>query len=248
MDLKGKSAIVTGGSRGIGRAICLKLAKLGADVAINYYPGLKEEAEELKKEIEKIGSRGYPIEADISKMDEAKKLIEQAVATMGKVDILVNNAGITRDSLILRMSEDDWESVLAVNLKGVFNCSQAVAKYMVKERKGVIINISSVVGLRGNIGQANYAASKAGVIGFTKSLAKELGSRGIRVNAVAPGFIETGMTQGFPQEYREKILKQIPLGRFGLPKDVASLVAFLASDEASYITGEVISVNGGIIL
>lgn len=243
-DLKGKVAVVTGGARGIGYSICLKLAELGADIVVN---DLSEEGvSSLLEEVKKKGQRALFVKADISSSDEARKLIEETISSMGRVDILVNNAGITRDNLIVRMKEEEWDQVLKVNLKGTFNCTQAVAKYMMKQRSGTIVNISSVVGIVGNAGQANYSASKAGVIGLTKSSARELASRGIRVNAVAPGFIETEMTKRLPQEYQEKLKGLIPMGVFGQPEDVASVVAFLASDDARYITGEVVKIDGGL--
>lgn len=243
-NLKGKVAVVTGGARGIGCSICLRLAELGADIVVN---DLSEEGISLLLEgIKKKGQRALFVKADISLSAEAKKLIDETVNSMGQIDILVNNAGITRDNLIVRMKEEDWDQVIKVNLKGAFNCTQAAAKYMMKQRSGSIVNISSVVGIVGNVGQANYSASKAGVIGLTKSSARELASRGIRVNAVAPGFIETEMTKRLPQEYQEKLKSMIPMGAFGGPEDVAKVVAFLASDEASYITGEVIKIDGGL--
>lgn len=244
-SLKGKVAIVTGGARGIGRAICLKLAQMGADIVVNDISD-SESARDLLAEIRKVGCRAVFLEADISKSDQAKDLVEKAVRGMGRVDILVNNAGVTRDNLILRMTEEEWDTVLAVNLKGCFNCTQAVSRHMIKQRSGAIVNISSVVGIVGNAGQVNYSASKAGVIGLTKSVAKELASRGVRVNAVAPGFIDTEMTRKLPPDYQEKLKSMIPLGFFGQTEDVAKVVAFLASDEASYITGEVIKVDGGL--
>lgn len=244
-SLKGKVAIVTGGSRGIGRAICLKLAETGADVVVNDISD-DQSVQDLLTEIGKAGSRGIFFKADVSRSDQAKDLVEEALRQMGRVDILVNNAGITRDNLILRMKEEEWDAVLAVNLKGCFNCTQAVSRHMIKQRSGAIINISSVVGIVGNAGQANYSASKAGVIGLTKSVAQELAPRGVRVNAVAPGFIDTEMTRQLPEDYREKLRERIPLGFFGQPEDVAKVVAFLASDEASYITGEVIKIDGGL--
>jgi 3-oxoacyl-[acyl-carrier protein] reductase len=244
-SLEGKVAIVTGGARGIGRAICLKLAEMGADIVVNDVSD-NASVRDLLTEIGKAGCQGIFVKADVSRSDQAKDLVEKVVGEMGRVDILVNNAGITRDNLILRMSEEEWDTVLAVNLKGCFNCTQAVSRQMIKQRSGVIINISSVVGIVGNAGQANYSASKAGVIGLTKAVAQELASRGVRVNAVAPGFIDTEMTRQLPEDYREELKKRIPLGFFGQPEDVAKVVAFLAGDEASYITGEVIKIDGGL--
>lgn len=245
-DLEGKVAVVTGSARGIGRAICLKLARLGADVVVNDVSN-EEMALELVKEIEKMGRKAIFVKANIADSAEARKLMDETVEKFGKIDILVNNAGITRDNLILRMKEEEWDAVLNVNLKGTFNCVQAATKYMIKQRQGAIVNIASIVGITGNAGQANYSASKAGVIGLTKTIARELASRGIRANAVAPGFIETDMTRRLSEEVRERLIKQIPLTRLGSPEDVANLVAFLASEESSYITGEVIRVDGGMV-
>lgn len=242
--LEGKAAVVTGGSRGIGRAIALRLAAEGVKVAI--CGRNLESAEQVVAEIEAAGAEGVAVAADISRESDADGLIQTSIKRFGRLDILVNNAGITRDNLIVRMKEEEWDQVLKVNLKGTFNCTQAVAKYMMKQRSGSIVNISSVVGIVGNAGQANYSASKAGVIGLTKSSARELASRGIRVNAVAPGFIETEMTKRLPQEYQEKLKGLIPMGVFGQPEDVASVVAFLASDDARYITGEVVKIDGGL--
>jgi 3-oxoacyl-[acyl-carrier protein] reductase len=244
--LENKVALVTGGTRGIGAAICFKLAESGADIVFN---GTREEiAGKTINEVKKLGREVLFVKADVTKREDVVKLVDSAIKKFGKIDILVNNAGITRDALLLRMSEEEWDRVIAVNLKGVFNCSQVVVKYMVKARSGVIINVSSVVGLVGNAGQSNYAASKAGLIGFTKSLAKELASRGIRVNAVAPGFINTEMTAKLSEKIREVIRKKIPLGFFGDPIDVAAAVKFLASDEARYITGQVLVIDGGLFM
>ncbi len=246
-SLVGKIAIVTGGSRGIGAAVARKLAAAGADVAINYVSGA-DAAAAVQAEIEAMGRRCLVIAGDVSVAAEAKSLVDQAIAAFGRVDILVNNAGVTRDNLIMRMSEEDWDKVIAVNLKGTFNCLQAVSRPMLKQRSGTIVNMASVVGIGGNPGQANYAASKAGVIGLTKTAAKELASRGVRVNAVAPGFIETDMTKDLNNEYAEKLRQAIPLGVFGQADNIADAVVFLASEAASYITGEVIKVDGGLFI
>lgn len=247
MILKGKCAIVTGAGKGIGKAIAMKLSELGAHIVINYRSSEKE-AEEIVKAIEAAGGAALAVKADVSKFDEAEKLIRTAKEKFGAVDILVNNAGITKDTLILRMKEEDFDSVLSVNLKGCFNCVKHVSPIMLKQKSGRIINISSVIGLVGNAGQANYAASKAGIIGLTKSVAKELGSRGITVNAVAPGFIETDMTEVLSDKIKENMIDSIPLKRLGKTSDVAEVVAFLASESASYITGQVINVDGGMVV
>lgn len=245
--LKGKCAVVTGATKGIGEAITKKLASLGANVVINYRSNL-EEAEKLQEEIKDYGVKSIIVHGDISKDEDADKLINTAKETFGQVDILVNNAGITKDGLILRMKEEEFDKVIEINLKGTFNCSKYASKVMVKQRSGKIINISSVVGVSGNAGQVNYAASKAGIIGITKSLAKELGGRGINVNAVAPGFIKTSMTKSLNENVKENLINNIPLKRLGDPSNVADLVAFLASDESSYITGQVINVDGGMVI
>lgn len=241
------TAVVTGASRGIGRAIALELARLGAPVAVNY-AGRREAAEEVVDLITARGGRAVAIQADVAEPAEAQRLVGEAEALLGPVGILVNNAGITRDNLLLRMKEEDWEDVLKTNLSGVFHCTQAALRGMLKRRSGRIISIASIVGLTGNAGQANYAAAKAGIIGFTKSVAKEVASRGITVNAVAPGFIATEMTGKLPVEVQEAYRSRIPLGRFGEPEDVARAVAFLASEEAAYITGQVLAVDGGLAL
>lgn len=245
--LKDKVAIVTGGTRGIGRAIALKLADKGANIVINYRNSDKE-AEELKAILEEKGVKVLTVKCDISNFEDSKNLMNKCKEVFGKIDILVNNAGITKDTLIMRMKEQDFDSVIDVNLKGTFNCAKHASAIMLKQRFGKIINMTSVVGIAGNAGQVNYAASKAGVIGLTKSLAKELGSRGITVNAVAPGFINTDMTASLSEKVKEEASKNIPLKRLGDPEDVANLVGFLASDAANYITGQVINVDGGMVM
>ncbi len=245
MSFKDKIALVTGGTRGIGREIAIELANRGADIAITYSSN-EAKALEVIEEIEKIGVRAIAVKANVANNKEVQDMISTVERELGIIDILVNNAGITKDNLLIRMSEEDWESVLDVNLKGVFLCTKAVARSMMKKRYGKIINISSVVGIAGNAGQGNYSASKAGVIGFTKSMARELASRGIRVNAVAPGFIQTDMTDILKEDIKREMIKNIPLGVFGSPKDIANLVGFLASEESDYITGEVIKIDGGM--
>lgn len=245
--LKGKVAAVTGASRGIGRAVALELAAQGATVVINYN-GSKEKAEEVKAEIEKNGGSASLAKCNVADFAEAENFIKDVIATYGKIDILVNNAGITKDGLLMRMSEEDFEQVLDVNLKGTFHCIRFAARQMMKQRSGRIINMASVVGVAGNAGQANYAASKAGVIGLTKAVAKELASRGITVNAIAPGFIETEMTGALPEQVKSAAAAQIPLGAFGKPEDVAKAVAFLASEGAGYITGQVLHIDGGMVM
>ena len=247
MLLDGKTALVTGASRGIGRAIALCLAAEGARVAINYAGNVKA-AEEVKTSIEAAGGTAILCQADIADSAAVEAMIADVVKEFGTIDILVNNAGITRDTLLMRMKDEDFAKVLDTNLKGVFYCTKAVSKLMMKKRAGRIINMASVVGLVGNAGQTNYAAAKAGVIGFSKSAAKELASRGITVNVVAPGFIGTDMTAGLPESVKEKMLTDIPLGRMGEPEDVANAVLFLASDQASYITGQVVNVDGGMVM
>ncbi|GFZ83644.1 3-oxoacyl-[acyl-carrier-protein] reductase FabG [Paenibacillus marchantiophytorum] len=245
--LTGKVALVTGASRGIGRAIALHLAEHGADVAVNY-AGSETAAGEVVAAIEAMGRKAVKLRADVSSFQEADNLVKQTLEIFGKIDILVNNAGITRDNLIMRMKEEEFDQVIATNLKGVFNCVKAVTRPMMKQRFGRIINISSVVGVLGNPGQANYVAAKAGVIGLTKATARELSSRGITVNAVAPGFIETDMTDKLSAEMREHMLKQIPLERLGQPEEIAKVVRFLASDDASYMTGQTLHVDGGMYM
>ena len=247
MLLDGKIALVTGGSRGIGRAVAIELAKEGAAVAINY-AGNKAAAEEVQSIITQIGGKAMIIQADVSDEKSAMQMVEEVIAQLGGIDILVNNAGITRDGLFIRMKEEDWNAVINTNLTGIFNCTKVAAKYMMKKRSGRIINMSSVSGIMGNAGQTNYAAAKAGVIGFTKSLAREMASRGITVNAVAPGFIATDMTAAMPEKAQEHVLTSIPLGKMGKPEDIANAVLFLASDKASYITGQVIHVDGGMVM
>lgn len=245
--LKGKTAIITGAGRGIGRAIALQFAEHGAKVVINYRSSITQ-VEELLQTILNSGGKAIAIKADISKEEEAKNLIEEAVSKYKTIDILVNNAGINKDNLLMRMSEEEFDAVMNINLKGTFFCMKHAAKVMLKQRFGKIINISSVVGIAGNIGQANYAASKAGVIGMTKSAARELAKRGITVNAVAPGFIKTDMTQALPEKVKEASIAAIPLGRYGEASEVAGVVSFLAFDAASYITGQVLQVDGGMLM
>ena len=245
--LTGKVAVVTGAGKGIGRAIALKLAQHGASIVINYRSSAKE-AEEVIQEIRNNGGKAEMVQGDVSSYEDAEKVIKFAVESFGTLDILVNNAGITKDTLLLRMKEEDFSRVLDVNLKGVFNCTKHASGIMLKQKSGRIINISSVVGLIGNAGQANYAAAKAGIIGFTKSVAKELGTRGITANAIAPGFINTDMTEVLSDKVKEKLIENIPLKKLGSPEDVANLAAFLASDNASYITGQVINVDGGMVM
>ena len=245
--LKGKCAVITGASRGIGKAVALKLASLGANIVLNYRSNEKE-ALEVENQIKEMGVETLCVKGDISKLEEVEKLVTAAKEKFGTIDIMVNNAGITKDTLILRMKEEDFDSVIDVNLKGVFNCLKTITPIMVKQKQGKIINLSSVVGISGNAGQVNYSASKAGVIGMTKSLAKEVGSRGITVNAVAPGYIETDMTQELGEKYKEEMKKIIPLKKLGKAEDVANVVAFLASESADYVTGQVIQVDGGMLM
>jgi 3-oxoacyl-[acyl-carrier protein] reductase len=247
MELEGKIAIVTGSNQGIGKVIALALAKAGADiVAVDLFKN--EQTEELVKEIEELGRKCLPTQADVSKEEDVNAVVKEALNQFGQIDILVNNAGITKDNLIMRMKAEDWTKVIDINLSSMFYCTKAVARPMFKQRSGKIVMISSIIGAMGNAGQANYAASKAGAIGFMKSTAKEFAARGIQVNAVAPGFIETAMTQALPEEVRNAYLDQIPLKEFGRPEDVADAVKFLASDRARYITGQVLHVNGGLYM
>ncbi|MGS2776815.1 3-oxoacyl-[acyl-carrier-protein] reductase [Robertmurraya sp. GLU-23] len=247
MKLLGKVALVTGASRGIGRDIAIELAKAGANVAVNY-AGSEARANEVVQEIQSLGREAFAVQCDVANADSVAEMVKQTIERWGSLDILVNNAGITRDNLIMRMKEDEWDDVINTNLKGVFLCTKAVTRQMMKQKSGRIINISSVVGESGNAGQANYVAAKAGVIGLTKTTAKELAPRGITVNAVAPGFITTDMTDKLTDEIKEGMLKMIPLAKFGEPKDIANAVAFLASDDSRYITGQTIHVNGGMVM
>ena len=242
-----KVVLVTGGSRGIGKEVALKFAKEGYNVVTNYVSD-KTDKEGLKKEFENNNVKALVLKADVSKTEDVENLVKQAIDTFGKIDVLVNNAGITRDNLLMRMPEEDFDKVIETNLKGTFLVTKAVTKYMMKKRQGSIINLSSVVGVAGNAGQSNYSASKAGIIGFTKSVAKELASRNIRANAVAPGFIETDMTDVLKEDVKEHIYNQIPLKRMGTAKEVAELIYFLGSDNSSYITGQVINIDGGMVM
>jgi 3-oxoacyl-[acyl-carrier protein] reductase len=248
MGLSGKVALITGSARGIGKAIALELANHGAEIVINdILP--KNEIDKTLEEIRKSGDRAIGIRADITIFEEVESMVKEIINKFGKIDILVNNAGIIRDSLLIRMKEEDWDAVININLKGTFNCSKTVARYMMKQKSGgKMVNISSVIGLVGNIGQANYAASKAGIIGLTKSIAKELALRNINVNAIAPGFIETDMTKRLSEKVRKDLQQQIPLKRLGTVKDIAKVVYFLVSDNANYITGQVINVDGGMVM
>ncbi len=246
-SLAGKSALVTGASRGIGRAIALKLSSLGAKIAINFAGNLVK-AQEVKDAIESSGGEAILVQGNVADFETVQSIVKTVTEKFGTLDILVNNAGITRDNLLIKMSESDFDEVIATNLKGVFNCTKAVARLMMKQRGGRIVNLSSVVGINGNAGQANYAAAKAGIIGFTKSSARELASRNITVNAVAPGFIATDMTDVLSDNVKAELLKGIPAGRIGTADDVANMVAFLVSDEAAYITGQVICVDGGMAM
>ena len=245
MELKERIALVTGAGQGIGRAIALKLACEGATVVIN---DISPSAEKVADEIKAGGGLSTAILADVSSADDVSRMVEHIISQYNRIDILVNNAGIARDSLVMRMSEEDWDKVLAINLKSVFLCTRAVVKSMLKQRWGRIISIASVIGLIGNPGQANYASAKAGIIGFTKAIAKEVASRGITANAIAPGFIDTEMTKGLSDSQRQEYIKNIPLGRLGTPEDIAEAIAFLASQEAGYISGQVLTVDGGMTM
>ncbi|MGQ9631699.1 MAG: 3-oxoacyl-[acyl-carrier-protein] reductase [bacterium] len=246
MDLKGKVAVVTGAARGIGREIALTLAKQGCDVAVCDID--LDGASRTSDDISALGVKSVALKANVSDPRDVEAMIERVMDAFSHIDILVNNAGITRDALMIRMKDEAWDAVIDVNLKGTFNCTRAVSKIMMRQRSGKIVNIASVIGLIGNVGQANYAASKAGVIALTKTAARELAPRGINVNAVAPGFIDTEMTRALPQAERDKILSRVPLGRLGQPEDVARAVAFLVSEDADYITGQVLTVDGGMVM
>ena len=246
LTLEGKVALVTGGARGIGKEIALSLAREGANIAlcdVNL-----EETEKTAKEIRDLGRASLALKADVTSLKDVQDMMDKILDKFTKVDILINNAGITKDGLVLRMTEEDWDRVIAVNLKGCFICTKAASKIMLKQRFGKIVNLASIIGIMGNIGQANYAASKAGIIGLTKSVAKELAPRGVSVNAIAPGFIKTEMTAKLSEDVQKKILSFIPLGRFGEPKDVANLALFLSSENSSYITGQVIQIDGGMLM
>jgi len=249
VELEGKVSLVTGASRGIGKAIALKLAGLGCKVAVNYVAieaGNKADSDSVVQVIKHQGGEAMAIEADIRNSEEVRSMVEQIIGVWGKIDILVNNAGITRDNLLLRMSEEAWDDVIATNLRGAYLCTKFTLRSMIRQKSGRIISIASIDGVMVNVGQTKYAASKAGVIAFTKSVAREVGSRNITANAVAPGFIKTKMTEGLPDEIKKNILSMVSLRRFGEPEDVAELVAFLASDKAGYITGQVICIDGGV--
>jgi 3-oxoacyl-[acyl-carrier protein] reductase len=246
VKLAGKVALVTGAAQGIGKAVALLLARNGADIVISDIN--LEKAEETAKEVQALGRKSLAAKVDVATLGDVEKMVEAILAQFGKVDILVNNAGIARDKLILRMTEEDWDAVLNINLKGTFNCTKAVVRHMSKQRSGKIVNIASVVGEMGNAGQGNYAASKAGVIGFTKTIAREFAQRGINVNAIAPGYIETPMTDALPDKAKEELKRLIPMDRLGKPEDVAEAVLFLVSEASGYITGQVLNVNGGIYM
>jgi 3-oxoacyl-[acyl-carrier protein] reductase len=247
MDFEGKVAVVTGSSRGIGRAIALRLAEGGAKVVVNYR-GAEEAAREVVEQIEAHGGQALAVQADVSQVADAEALIGAAKSEFGRIDILVNNAGTTRDTLLMRMTEDDWDIVVDTNLKGTFNCIKAVSRQMMRQRYGRIVNITSVAGISGNAGQANYASAKAGIIGLTKTVAKELGSRGITCNAVAPGFVPTDLTASLPQNLIDQAIERTPLGRIGSVDDMSEATAFLASDKAAFITGQVLAVDGGLAI
>lgn len=246
MELKDKVALVTGAAQGIGKAIALLLAREGADVVISDIN--IEKAEETAREIEAMGRKAVAVKVNVASLGDVEKMVQSVLDRFGRIDILVNNAGIARDKLILRMAEEDWDAVIDINLKGTFNCTKAVVKHMSKQRSGKIVNIASVVGEMGNAGQANYSASKAGVIGLTKTIAREFAQRGINVNAIAPGYIETPMTDALPEKVKEELKRMIPAERLGRPEDVAEAVLFLVSEASGYITGQVLNVNGGIYM
>ncbi len=245
--LKGKTAVVTGASRGIGRAVALELAEQGANVVVNY-SGSEAKAHEVVEAIKEMGGQAIAVRANVGNSEDVQAMMKEALSQFDTIDILVNNAGITRDNLLMRMKEDEWDDVININLKGVFNATKAVTRQMMKQRSGRIINIASIVGVMGNAGQANYVAAKAGVIGLTKSTARELASRHITVNAIAPGFITTDMTDKLTEDIKAEMLKQIPLARFGDAKDIAAVVSFLASEKSAYITGQTIHVDGGMVM
>lgn len=245
-QLKGQTAIVTGGARGIGKEIVLKLAGVGANIVIADL--MTEQAVETAEEVKKLGSKALIQKVDISKMADVENMVKNTINEFKTIDILINNAGVTRDTLLIRMKEEDWDFVLKVNLTGTFNCTKSVAKFMIKQRKGRIVNIASIVGIMGNAGQSNYSASKAGIIGLTKTSAREFASRNITVNAIAPGFIDTEMTQSLNEKVKQQLKDQIPLGKLGMPEDIANCAKFLVSDDAAYITGQVINVNGGMLM
>lgn len=247
MHLGNKVAIVTGGSRGIGRAVALQLAHNGAKVVVNY-AGNEQAAKEVVELITAKGGHAIAVQADVANADSVDQMVKQAMDAFGRIDILVNNAGVTRDTLLMRMKEDDWDAVLDTNLKGIYLCTKAVSRIMMKQKAGKIINMTSVVGIMGNAGQANYAAAKAGVIGFTKSMAKELASRNITVNAIAPGFISTDMTAVLSDQVKSDLVNSIPLGKLGTPEEIAYAVVFLSSDYANYITGQTLNVDGGMVM
>ncbi|MCC3357505.1 3-oxoacyl-[acyl-carrier-protein] reductase [Bacillus sp. REN16] len=245
--VNGKVALVTGASRGIGRSIAIELAKAGAKVAVNY-SGSEQKANEVVDEIKALGQEAIAIRANVSDSDSVANMVKEVISNFGSLDILVNNAGITRDNLLMRMKEEEWDDVININLKGVFLCTKAVTRQMMKQRSGKIINIASIVGVSGNPGQANYVAAKAGVIGLTKTAAKELASRNINVNAVAPGFITTDMTDKLPEDVKNEMLKLIPLARFGETADISGVVLFLASDQSKYMTGQTLHIDGGMVM
>lgn len=247
MDSEDQTALVTGGARGIGAAICRALADVGMSVAVNYASS-SDAAESLVRELLATGVRAMSVQADVGDMEQVENMVRSVTRELGPVHCLVNNAGITRDTLLVRMKPSDWEAVMRTNLSGTFNCTRTLARDMLKARRGSIVNVASVIGQHGNPGQTNYAASKAGIIGFTKACAREFAGRGVRVNAIAPGFIMTEMTADIAEDQKQRIIAQVPLGRLGLPQEVASVVAFLASEQASYITGQVISMDGGLFI